>query len=204
MSESIESAESILQAMRLKVSQGRISPGVENPVRGELYRFYSPCVPNGFYYVQWLNWATNRSDGSHVVVCPRLKFFKTTTNVALGVIQIWNKIPLAALLCEVTNPLERTVALALLRLAEDGVRREIKKGRISFSERGPVSPPVTFREVGVPEWKLFVCCKWCQWEEGKVSWEARAADVRGRYPKRNTTRDGLRRECAKDRLGLRA
>jgi hypothetical protein len=204
MSDNIEAIEAILQKVIRKDNPGSSTLGIKNPKRGELYRFYSPCVPNGFYYIQWLNWATSPSDGSHIIVCPRLKFFEETSNIALGWIHVWSKGSLAALLGEILDPLEKTIAGALLCLAEKSCRREVKKGQITSSELGPILPPLVFHEVGVDEWRLFVCCKWCQWEEAKVTWEARAADVRDRYPGTKMTRDRLRRECAKDRLGLQA
>lgn len=179
--------------------------GVAKPQRGELYRFYSPQVGNGFYYVQWLNWATMIRDAHHVIVCPCLRFFGATSNVALEVIGVWSKGQFATRLLEIHDPLEKTIARALLRLAEKAVRREVKKGQIKFSDLGPILPEVVFHlDAGLDEWRLFVCCHWYQWEQGKVTWEARAADVREKYPHTKMTKDRLRRECAKDRLGLRA
>ena len=179
---------------------------VAKPVRGEVYRWHSEFDPYLMYYVQYKSWITSIEHGAHCVICPGFDFrFEGCTKFNFYVIQQSVKHPITPRLGMVVDDDERRMARALFRLAYKAWTTSTR-GQMVVTDSGLAGPPAVVEWKGVDRWRVAACALWWQWQSNKVPWEARAADIRAMYPndKHPMTAERLRRECAKDRMGLMA
>jgi hypothetical protein len=179
---------------------------VARPLRGEVYRWHSEFDPYIFYYVQYKSWITDTKRGAHCVICPGFDFrFKEHTKLRLYVVQQSVKHPITPRLGVICDDNERQMAMGLVRLAHKAWPISTR-GQMVLTDSGLVGPPTVVEWKGVDRWRVAACALWWRWQTDKVTWEARAADIREMFPneKHPMTAERLRRECAKDRMGLLA
>jgi hypothetical protein len=176
---------------------------VQNPVRGEVYRWHSEFDPYMIYYVGYKWWFTSLRQKAHWIICPGFDFrFQGRARFNLYVIQQSVTHPILPRLGMIHDENERIMAKALIKLAHEAWPTSSKRGKLKLTKYGLVGPPVMVDFKGVDRWRLIACALWCRWKTEKATWEAKAADIRELCPDSNITAERLRRECAKDRLGL--
>ena len=172
------------------------------PKKGDFLRLAFEEEPDVIYWVQWGRWFTT-GDGWHHIPAPVVHRIGGGYRLTLCLLDVKEGL-LASRVLPVLSDDERRVARALIELAFDDSPHEMKRGRAKMTERGLACPGVVIQpfEGQVEPWKVFVCGMWGQWVAGKVKLEARAADVRGRFPTmpQPMTKERLRRECY--RMGL--
>ena len=187
-----------------KVGNGFFFGNVQNPVRGEVYRWHSEFDPYMMYYVEYKSWFTSVEEKMHWIICPGFDFrFKGRTRFNLYVIQQSVKFPLSPRLGLIFDENERVMAKALFKLAHKAWPVSTR-GQFELTKLGLACPSATVDWKGVDKWRVAACSLWWRWQTAKDSWEARAADIRELCPGTVMTAERLRRECAKDRLGLLA
>lgn len=187
-----------------KVERTFFFGNVQSPVRGEAYRWHSEFDPYMMYYVEYKSWLTSVKQEAHLIVCPGFDFrVQGRTRFNLYVIQQSVKHPITPRLGMIHDENERSMAKALFKLAHKAWPVSTR-GQFELTKSGLAAPRATVDWKGVDKWRVAACSLWWRWQTDKDSWEARAADIRELCPGVKMTADRLRRECAKDRLGLLA
>jgi hypothetical protein len=187
-----------------KVERHFFFGNVPKPVRGEVYRWHSEFDPYMMYYVEYKSWFTSVEQEAHIIVCPGFDFrFKGRTRCNLYLIQQSVKHPITPRLGMIHDENERSMAKALFKLAHKAWPTSTR-GQFELTKHGIAVPRATVDWKGVDKWRVVACSLWLRWQTDKDSWEARAADIRELCPGVKMTAERLRRECAKDRLGLLA
>jgi|GEM_PF-2143350 len=175
---------------------------VQKPVRGEVYRWHSEFDPYFCFYVQFQSWYTIIKQKTRLIICPGFDFrFQGRMLCNLHVIQQSVKHSITPRLGVIYDEDERVMAKALIKLAHQAWPVSAR-GQFKLTEYGLANPSATIDWKGVDKWRVVACSLWGQWRSSKATWEARAADVREHCPGVKMTAERLRRECAKDRLGL--
>lgn len=187
-----------------KVERTFIFGNVQNPVPGDVYRWHSEFDPYKVYYVRYRWWFTSIAKRAHCIICPGFDFRHLGhTSVNLYVIQQSVEHCIQPRLGMIYDADEKAMAKALIKLAHKAWPTQTR-GQIELTEYGIASPPAKIDWKGVDRWRVLACSLWWIWKTNKVTWEARAADIRQYCPGVKMTAERLRRECAKDRLGLLA
>lgn len=187
-----------------KVGNGFFFGNVQYPVRGEVYRWHSEFDPYMLYYVEYKSWLTSIEQKARWIVCPGFDFrVQGRTRFNLYVIQQSVKHPITPRLGMIHDGNERVMAKALFKLAHKAWPVSTR-GQFVLTKSGLAAPRATMNWKGVDKWRVAACSLWWRWQTDKDSWEARAADIRELCPGVKMTAERLRRECAKDRLGLLA
>ena len=185
-----------------KVGRTFFFGNVPKPVRGEVYRWHDEFDPYMMYYLVYGSWLTSIKKMTHWIICPGFDFrFKGLITCNLFVIQQSVKHRISPRLGMIYDENERSMARALFKLAHKAWPVSTR-GQFEMTEMGLAAPKSKVDWKGVDKWRVLACSLWWQWETAKDSWEARAADIRELCPGTDMTAQRLRRECAKDRLGL--
>lgn len=171
------------------------------PKLGEFARLGFEEEPNVMYWIQWKRWFTT-VDGWHHIPAPVIERTVGGFRVNLCMLQVAEGALASRVLPVLLSDAERRVARALIELAWENCQHQTKRGKTKMTPRGLAIPGVNIKplEGHVAQWKVFVCAMWGQWIAGNVKWEARAADVREKFPVLGMTKNTLRRECY--RMGL--
>lgn len=177
---------------------------VPRPVRGEVYRWHSEFAPYIMYYVEYKAWITTIQDKRHCIVCPGFDFrHKDCTRCNLYVVEQSVRHSITPRLGIIFDDDERSMAKAMIKLAHKAWP-VITRGQIQLTKDGLAGPRAIVDFKGVDKWRVAACALWWRWQKEKATWETRAADIRELCPGVKMTAERLRRECAKDRLGLLA
>ena len=176
---------------------------VQNPVRGEVYRWHSEFDPYNVYYVGYKWWFTSLEQKAHWIICPGFDFrFQGRTRFNLYVIQQSVKHPILPRLGIIHDENERIMAKALIKLSYEAWPVSSTRRKVILTQYGLAGPKLEVDFKGVDRWRMCACALWWNWKTNNATWEARAADIRQHCPGVKMTAERLRRECAKDRLGL--
>lgn len=187
---------------------GELEVGVPSPIVGEVYRLHSPLnIDQGHYiyhYVIWKGWLSDIKNREDVIVCPTVITHGNNVEVTSDVIQEpAERISFRARLSEITDDLERRVALALIHLSDQHSPVHSRAGLVKRSaDNLPQHPAAQMKpsQGGGENWQWMVCCEWASWERAKEKWGVRAALVREHFPHTKMSAHRLTEACR--RMGL--